>query len=68
MTTAEELRTRTKPLWFSDVSEIAVNCVPFLHRDNILPVFIISKCVQFHPLYAEICQFVMSFTIVISSL
>jgi hypothetical protein len=57
MTSAEEPRARTKLLWFSDVNEIAVTRVCFFHRDNILPSFVISKCVfiiLFHPLYAEI--------------
>jgi hypothetical protein len=58
MTSADEPRARTKLLWLSDVNEISMTCVCFFHRDNILPYFVISKCVfiiPFHPLYAEIC-------------
>jgi hypothetical protein len=41
MTSAEEPRARTKLLCFSDVNEIALTCVRFLHLDNILPSFVI---------------------------
>jgi len=57
MTSAEEMRARTKLLWLSDVNETAVTCVCVLHVDNILPSFIIWKCVfilLFYPLYADI--------------
>jgi hypothetical protein len=57
MTIAVEPRARTKFLWLSDVNETAVTCVCFLHLDNILPSFLIWKCVfilLFYPLYADI--------------
>ena len=65
MTSVEEPRARTKLLWLSDIDEIAVTCVCFLHLENILPSFIISKCVfipLFYPLYAEkLCKFFFFF-------
>lgn len=57
MTSAEEPRASTKLLWLSDVNKIAVTCARVLHLDNILPSFVLRKCVfilLFYPLNADI--------------